>query len=331
MLTVESQVLERHLPLLANQSLLFAGAINDDFPAQIQNQGNAVTVWSWYFDYAKRAKTAVNFGEEIENSADLIIYYWTKNKQEVQFQLFQLLSHAPLGQKMLIVGENRCGVRSVENLLAPYGNIAKIDSARRCGLYHFELTKSVPFQFADFWKTYQHDALGNLVIHSLPGVFSANELDAGTALLLSTFQQKIQGKVLDLGCGAGIVGAYLKQHNPLIELTMSDIHALALASTRETLARNQLSAILVASDVFSDIDGKFDLIVSNPPFHDGIDTAYRAVNALISQAKNHLLPRGELRIVANRFLSYPDLLDRYFGSHQVLAKSNKFKVYRAFA
>ncbi len=141
----------------------------------------------------------------------------------------------------------------------------------------------------------------------------------------------MKGKVLDLGCGAGVIGASLKQQFEKIKLTMSDIHAMALESSRRTLAENALDGTVVASDVFSNIEERFDLIVSNPPFHDGIDTAYRAVEDLIAQAKQRLNRGGELRIVANAFLPYPDLLDKAFGSHQVIAKSNKFKVYSAKA
>ncbi|MFD1806351.1 16S rRNA (guanine(1207)-N(2))-methyltransferase RsmC [Pasteurella oralis] len=324
MISLESQVLQRHLTFFDNKSVFFAGGINDNFPQQIN--AKSVKIWSWYFDYAK-IQDAVDFCLESDTQADLVIFYWTKNKQEVQFQLMQLLANAPIGQEMLVIGENRCGIRSVEKMLEPYGEIAKIDSARRCGLYHFCLKKPVDFLFDKYWKTYQHTKLKGLTIYSLPGVFSANELDVGTDLLLSTLEQSIRGNVLDMGCGAGVIGAYIKQHNPKVQITMTDIHAMALASAKRTLAENQLEGDVIASDVFSHVTGKFDLIISNPPFHEGIDTTYRAVNELISQAKWHLKQGGELRIVANAFLPYPDLLDQHFGSHQVLAKTNKFKVY----
>ncbi|PJG84206.1 16S rRNA (guanine(1207)-N(2))-methyltransferase RsmC [Caviibacterium pharyngocola] len=327
MISLESQVLERHLDFFVDQSVLFAGGINDAFPQQIQGKARSVQVWSWYFDYAGKRQSAVDFSVECALQADLIVYYWTKNKQEVAMQLMQLLAQGAENQQMLIIGENRCGVRSVENLLKPYGEIAKIDSARRCGLYHFSLKKRPHFDLTSYWKSYRTEAISPLTIWSLPGVFSANELDTGTSLLLSTLDSPLQGDVLDLGCGAGVIGAYVKMHNPKANVTMCDIHALALASAERTLAENHLQAKVIASDVFSHIEGKFDVILSNPPFHDGIDTAYRAVSELIRQAKAYLKNGGELRIVANAFLPYPDLLDQHFGSHRVLAKTGKFKVY----
>ena len=327
MTSSESQVLQRHLPFFTDKNVLFAGGINDAFPLQIEC-GN-VQIWSCYFDYVNQIshKSAVDFSAVFNGTADLIVYYWTKNKQEVQFQLMQLLANAPIGQEMLIIGENRSGVRSAEKLLELYGEIAKIDSARRCGLYHFCLKTRPHFDINAFWKTYYSPKTGELKVYSLPGVFSANELDAGTDLLLVTLDNRIQGEVLDLGCGAGVIGSYIKMLNPKAKVAMSDIHAMALESSRRTLTENGLQGNVIASDVFSHIQGKFDLIISNPPFHDGIDTAYRAVNELIQQAKWHLREGGELRLVANAFLPYPDLLDQYFGKHEILAKTGKFKVY----
>lgn len=329
MLSLESEVLTRHLPLFANKSILLFGDVRDRFTDHIKSTAKSVAIFSSYFDYA-RQYTDVSFGLDCEIKAELAVFYWTKNKQECQYQLLQWLSQANIGQEMLIIGENRAGVRSVEKLLEPYGNIAKIDSARRCGLYHIELKNVPEFNGKKFWKSYQ---LQDLVIFSLPAVFSSAELDGGTQLLLSSFNKadRLKGKVLDLGCGAGVIGASLKQQFEKIKLTMSDIHAMALESSRRTLTENSLEATVVASDVFSNIKERFDLIVSNPPFHDGIDTSYRAVEDLIAQAKQRLNRSGELRIVANAFLPYPDLLDKTFGSHKVIAKSNKFKVYSAKA
>ena len=326
MISLESQVLERHLSFFDGKSVLFAGGISDNFPQTLASKCPSIQIWNCYFDYA-RTQSAVNFSAEFKGQTDLIVYYWTKNKQEVNFQLLQLLALAPIGQEILIIGENRCGVRSVEKTLELYGEIAKIDSARRCGLYHFSLQNKPHFELKKFWKTYQHSALQDLTIYSLPGVFSAAELDTGTELLLSTIDNKIKGKVLDLGCGAGVIGAMIKKHSPNAQITMTDIHAMALESARKTLSENQLQGEVYASDVFSDIEGKFDLIISNPPFHDGIDTAYRAVTELITQAKWHLNQGGELRIVANAFLPYPELLRQHFGDYEVVAQTGKFKVY----
>ena len=328
MLSIESEVLARHLPVFEGKSILFFGDVRDDF-ARSLTQAREVHILTNYFDYAHH-RQAVEFSLENANQAELGVFYWTKNKQECQFQLLQWLSQSSQGQELLVIGENRAGVRSVEKMLEPFGNIAKIDSARRCGLYHFELQNVPNFDCKKFWKSYR---LNELEIFALPAVFSSSELDGGTKLLLSTFHKAngLKGNVLDLGCGAGVIGASLKKMFPKIKLTMSDIHAMALASSERTLAENQLEGKVIASDVFSHIDGRFDLIISNPPFHDGIDTAYRAVESLILQAKNHLTKGGELRIVANAFLPYPDLLDQAFGSHQLLAKSTKFKVYSAKA
>ena len=238
----------------------------------------------------------------------------------------QILAKSPVGQEILIVGENRSGVRSAENMLVDFGDIHKIDSARRCSLYHFQLKNPPHFDLNSFWKSYRHPQLADVTVYALPGVFSAAELDGGTALLLSTLKN-VSGDVLDIGCGAGVIGSYIQKHHPKTKLVMTDIHAMALESAQRTLRENQLQGTVLASDVFSHVEGKFDLIISNPPFHDGIDTAYTAVNELIKQAKWHLKTGGELRIVANAFLPYADWLDQHFGSHEVLAKNNKFKVY----
>ena len=101
-------------------------------------------------------------------------------------------------------------MRSVEKTLAPYGEIAKLTLLVVAVyiIFHSKINRTLNLK--NFWRTYQHSTLENLTIYSLPGVFSAAELDTGTELLLSTIDNKIKGKVLDLGCGAGVIGSMIK-------------------------------------------------------------------------------------------------------------------------
>lgn len=137
------------------------------------------------------------------------------------------------------------------------------------------------------------------------------------------------GSLLDIACGSGVIATVLAKRNPGLTLTLSDVSAAALEAGRETLARNQLEGRVIASDVYSDISDRYDWIVANPPFHDGLNTSYSAAQRLISGAKARLNHGGKLCIVANAFLPYPDLLDSTFGQHKVLAQTGKFKVYLA--
>lgn len=318
------KALMRQLELLKNKKVLVAGFLEDDLRF-LTDEVKELNIWSWYFDYARHHQEVL-FQETCQTPSDVMVFFWSKNKLENQFQLLQWLATAPCHQEVFIVGENRSGVKAVEKILSPFGNIAKIDSARRCSVYHFELLENPIFNLQDYWKHFELDS--GLKIMNLPGVFSANTLDSGTELLLSTLNNRpFFGEVLDLGCGAGVIGSTVKKLHPHTDVTMTDIHAMALKSTRQTLKENGLTGKVLASDVFSHIEGKFDVILSNPPFHSGVDTAYRAVTELIQQAKWHLKPGGELRLVANRHLPYPELLDRYFGSHQRLAETTKFCVY----
>ena len=135
-------------------------------------------------------------------------------------------------------------------------------------------------------------------------------------------------RVLDVGCGAGVLAAALASHSPKVRLTLCDVSAPAVEASRATLAANGLAGDVFASNVFSEVNGRFDMIISNPPFHDGLQTSLEAAQALIRGAVRHLNSGGELRIVANAFLPYPQVLDETFGFHEVIAQTGRFKVYR---
>jgi 16S rRNA (guanine1207-N2)-methyltransferase len=215
-----------------------------------------------------------------------------------------------VGSDIFVVGENRSGVRSAEQMLAEYAPLNKVDSARRCGLYHGRLEK----QPTSTPKHSGANTLDNLTIKTLPGVFSRDGLDVGSQLLLSTLTPHTKGKVLDVGCGAGVLAAVLASHSPKVRLTLCDVSAPAVEASRATLAANGIEGDVFASNVFSEVNGRFDMIISNPPFHDGLQTSLEAAQTLIRGAVRHLNSGGELRIVANAFLPYPKVLDETSAS-----------------
>ena len=132
-----------------------------------------------------------------------------------------------------------------------------------------------------------------------------------------------------MGCGAGVLAATLISHSPKVRLTLCDVSAPAVEASRATLAANGFEGEVLASNVYSAINGRFDMILSNPPFHEGRQTSLDAAQTLIRGALRHLNIGGELRIVANAFLPYATVLDEIFGNHEVIAQTGRFKVYRS--
>lgn len=181
------------------------------------------------------------------------------------------------------------------------------------------------FDADKFWGEYSVDGL---TVKTLPGVFSRDGL-MSVASCCSTLTPHTKGKVLDVGCGAGVLSVAFARHSPKIRLTLCDVSAPAVEASRATLAANGVEGEVFASNVFSEVKGRFDMIISNPPFHDGMQTSLDAAQTLIRGAVRHLNSGGELRIVANAFLPYPDVLDETFGFHEVIAQTGRFKVYRA--
>ena len=330
--TPASEVILRHSDEFIARRVVFAGDLQDDLPAQLETALSKVHTQQYHHwqnlsrAMGERAQYSLVASAEMVSDCDTLVYYWPKNKPEALFQLQNILSLLPVGCDIFVIGENRSGVRSAEQMLAPWATLVKIDSARRCGLYHGRLDSQPAFDADSFWGEY---TLDEQIIKTLPGVFSRDGLDIGSDLLLSTFTPHTKGKVLDVGCGAGVLATLLASHSPKVRLWLTDVSAAAVEASKATLAANQLEGEVFASNVYSDVTGRFDLIISNPPFHDGMQTSLDAAQTLIRGAAKHLNNGGELRIVANAFLPYPNILDETFGSHEVLAQTGRFKVYRA--
>ncbi|WP_135382807.1 16S rRNA (guanine(1207)-N(2))-methyltransferase RsmC [Vibrio tasmaniensis] len=331
-----SQIAQRQLAYFEGKHVLVAGEAEDLFPVELAKHCESVTVFTSNYSYYRQLEGCSTiqrfYGAEFteENKADLVMLYWPKAKAEAEFLLAMLFAKLGKDTEIVVVGENRSGVKSIEKMFTPYGKVVKYDSARRCSFYWGQCFEQPPaFNLQEWFKTYTVN-IGeqSLTVKSLPGVFSHGQFDVGSQLLLDTLP-KLKGKVLDFGCGAGVLGAVMASRHPDIELEMCDISAFAVASSQATLEANGLTGNVFASDVYSDTSKDYQFIISNPPFHSGLDTSYSATETLLAQAPNHMKRSGEMIIVANSFLKYIPIIEQAFGKCATLNKTTKFAIYHA--
>ena len=335
-LTPVSEMLSRNLDTLCHQPLLVCGLLEDDLPGLLAGHGPAPRVFTTDFRYFQWLNTRSGVKPEFgavpatEPAAGLLLLM-PKAKAEAEYLLAACLPLLAPGAPVFIAGDNKGGVKAAPKLLAPYcDHVNKLDSARRASLYQAGLSRPAsPLKSSD-WVIRYPLAEEQLTICTLPGVFSAGHLDAGTQLLLNE-TTRLSGRVLDFGCGAGVIGTSLLKRHPDIELELIDINALALEASRLTLAENGLQAKVYPSDGLNEVQGHFDCIISNPPFHAGLKTFYSTTETLLREAKRYLRPGGSLWLVANAFLPYAELIEQSFGHCETIAANGRFKIYRAQA
>jgi 16S rRNA (guanine1207-N2)-methyltransferase len=160
------------------------------------------------------------------------------------------------------------------------------------------------------------------------GVFAGASLDIGTRAMLSTFDRLPAFETaIDFGCGTGILAAQLKRARPSARVIASDDSGTAAGSARETAAANRLDIeVRHESYLESQPAASVDLIVLNPPFHEGGAVSTDIARAMFSAASRKLKPGGELRVVWNSHLRYRPVLESTIGSTTELTRTPKFTV-----
>jgi 16S rRNA (guanine1207-N2)-methyltransferase len=161
-----------------------------------------------------------------------------------------------------------------------------------------------------------------------PGVFSHGELDAGTRALIETMTIQPGESVLDLGCGSGVVGMVAAQMGG--QVVCVDSSAAALDATRATLNLSGVKAQVLASDcAFAVRDMRFDVVATNPPFHQGLGVGYELSQQFVRDAAHVLKDGGRLYVVANRFIRYECVMEGFFSEIKIAYEDNRFRVLEA--
>ncbi|AZQ40855.1 methyltransferase domain-containing protein [Streptomyces cyaneochromogenes] len=165
------------------------------------------------------------------------------------------------------------------------------------------------------------------------GVFCADRLDIGTRFFLGHLpDSKGAQRVVDLGCGNGVVGTAVALANPQAEVLFVDESFQAVASAEATHRANQVpghAEFRVGDGLAGVPAGSVDLVLNNPPFHSHQATTDTTAWRMFTGARRALRPGGELWVIGNRHLGYHVKLRKLFGNSQLVASDPKFVVLRA--
>ena len=164
-------------------------------------------------------------------------------------------------------------------------------------------------------------------------VFSDGKLDEGTRLLLEALEVRPTDEALDIGCGAGFIGIHIARLANRGKVTMVDASLASIAVAERRVAESGLANIRVlASDgAQAVLQQRFDLVVTNPPFHVGGIQTTEIAQRFIREAAQVLKARGRFYLVANRFLKYEPALRDHFKTVDEVGGNTRYKVLRALS
>ena len=182
-------------------------------------------------------------------------------------------------------------------------------------------------------KEYAHlrtCTVGEFHFVSKPGVFGWNKVDRGSALLVEQAHKLITskknaGSVLDLGCGYGYL-LLATADIPFAARWATDNNAAAVQAAQASFAKQNMAVSVTLDDCGEHLQERFDLILCNPPFHQGFSTSNALAVKFLTQIRRLLAPNGRALVVVNQFIPLEKAAAEQFEKINTLTQEHGFKI-----
>jgi 16S rRNA (guanine1207-N2)-methyltransferase len=320
-------LIARSLDAIAPRGRMLLANQGGRLPDELRARGLSVVVWNRRVVNGQPAAP-----EPPAGPFDMALVRLPKARDEQVCTTHAALNVLSSGGRLILYGGNDEGIRgaatTLEALTGSIETLAIGGHGRVLAANRPEHLPGLRGRLAD-WRMVARISITGLERPwvSYPGVFAANRIDDGTALLLSVLPALAPGaRVLDFACGTGLIGAAVVGAQPTASIDMIDNDSVALEAARENVpaARRLLGASL--KDVRAAV---YDLILSNPPLHEGIAQTRALLDRLVADAPAHLAPAGLLQLVVQRRIALDRLIGEHFGKAEIVAEDGSYRVWRA--
>jgi 23S rRNA (guanine1835-N2)-methyltransferase len=275
--------------------------------------------------------------DKLSKPIDIVIIKIPKTTALLEHQLCQLQYIVDNNTQIVAAGKAKSIQKSTLQLFEKYIGPTRTSLAKKKSRLIFSEVidcKNHPNPYPTIWKTESPV----LKISNHANVFARQQLDIGGRFLIENLQRCNNKTVIDLGCGNGVVGLNVLHQSPSSRIIFIDESYMAVESAKQNVQNNMLDKMhqcefLVSNclEQYAELEQheKVDLVLCNPPFHQqNVITDHIALQ-MFKDAKQHLKSGGELRIVGNRHLDYPQKIKRLFGGYSLIANNNKFSIISA--
>jgi 16S rRNA (guanine1207-N2)-methyltransferase len=288
-----------------------------------------------FADELERAGLAV--GEPAEDERfDLVLVWPPRQRDEARAVFARAARHAAHGGHVLAAVPNAEGAKSAE---ADFGRLfgsAQSLSKHKCRVFWATPGERLDGQLQAEWAALDAPRRNERGYLSRPGLFAWDRIDPASALLAAQLPGDLQGRLADLGAGYGYLSAQVVARCPgvtAVDLYEAQARALAPARTNlaEAVARSgrDVAVGVLWHDVTRGLPHRYDVVVSNPPFHQGRADLPELGRAFITAAADALRAGGRFWMVANRHLPYEATLAARFAQVRTVIEQDGFKVIEA--
>lgn len=306
------------------QQILLIGTGLDQVRQALSRQGHQCHSWSWFPEYTQQLIECPN----IENLNGAVIRM-PPEKDRLKLAMEMVAARLPEGTPLWVFGSNDEGVKSIAKLGPPYFTKGEtVETRRHARIVQFlRKTEGQPRKTLSNYKlsTRLEYQGGKVDWISFPGTFAKGKLDVGSRLLLDSIRNlKKRKRLLDYGCGTGILCG-------LSDLA-EEIHALDrdLLALKATKINVPQASIHWSDQWLADSTVSFDIIVSNPPIHNGKVEDHSIVKLLLSKARTHLTTDGELWMVVQHRVPVGQLLRSMPLTGEINQQDRVYKVWRIY-